>query len=177
MIVNCPICGKLTCIHWPEHWVYRRGETYYCSDQCLDVDMVRDMNLIKQVRMERRKRKMARYKKDGTPAKKPGPAKKEKAPGGEIELYSGPDLVAVVPAEEPEEQKEPKITQPVSYDGMVVREVEGLFGRYRRSDIGGKIYIDLENTEGLETMSLTVEQWRSFREEYAKAARILWVEP
>lgn len=40
---TCPTCGKYTCAHWPEYWPYRRGPTYYCSWQCLDVDQVRDM--------------------------------------------------------------------------------------------------------------------------------------
>ena len=69
-----------------------------------------------------------------------------------------------------------KITQPVSYDGMVIREVEGLFGRYRRSDIGGKIYIDFEPVESMDVLSYTVEQWRTFREEQEKAAAVLGVE-
>lgn len=49
MMINCPVCGKLTVVHWPEHWVYRRGETYYCSDQCMDVDSVRDMKMLNMV--------------------------------------------------------------------------------------------------------------------------------
>ena len=81
MMNVCPICGKYHCIHWPEHWVYRRGETYYCSAMCMDVDIVRDMNILKQVKEDRRKRKeakrMEKMKKDGTPAKKPGPKKKD----------------------------------------------------------------------------------------------------
>lgn len=81
MMSVCPICGKYHCIHWPEHWVYRRGQTYYCSAMCMDVDIVRDMNLLKQVRADRKKRKeakkMEKMKKDGTPAKKPGPKKKD----------------------------------------------------------------------------------------------------
>ena len=43
MMFTCPTCGKYTCAHWPEYWPYRRGPTYYCSWQCLDVDQVRDM--------------------------------------------------------------------------------------------------------------------------------------
>ena len=70
----------------------------------------------------------------------------------------------------------PKITQPVSYDGMVIREVEGLFGRYRRSDISGKIYIDFEPVESLDVLSYTVEQWKTFRQEQEKAAAVLGVE-
>ena len=60
MIVNCPICGKLMCIHWPEHWVYRRGETYYCSDQCLDVSIVRDT---KETNIAKAKRKAKQLEK------------------------------------------------------------------------------------------------------------------
>ena len=71
---------------------------------------------------------------------------------------------------------EPKITQPVSYDGMVIREVEGLFGRYRRSDISGKIYIDFEPAESLDVLSYTVEQWKTFRKEQEKAVAVLGVE-
>jgi len=72
--------------------------------------------------------------------------------------------------------EEPKICQPVVYEDMIVREVEGLFGRYRRSDIGGKVYIDFEPFDTMDVMSFTVEQWRSFREEQVKAAAILGVE-
>lgn len=54
MMINCPVCGKPTVVHWPEHWVYRRGETFYCSDQCMDVDSVRDMKMLNMVLMRRR---------------------------------------------------------------------------------------------------------------------------
>ena len=69
-----------------------------------------------------------------------------------------------------------KITQPVVYDDMTVREVEGLFGRYRRSDVNGSTYIDFEYTECMDVISLTLEQWRSFRKEQERAAAILGVE-
>ena len=79
--------------------------------------------------------------------------------------------------EDEPESEEPKIFQPVNYDGMVVREVEGGFGRYRRSDVGQKIYIDFEPADDcLDTLSYTVEQWRSFRKEHERAAVILGVE-
>ena len=32
MMTTCPICGTRRVITWPEHWVYRRGDTCYCSD-------------------------------------------------------------------------------------------------------------------------------------------------
>ena len=62
------------------------------------------------------------------------------------------------------------------YDNMTVREVEGEFGRYRRSDIRGTTYIDFESTDRLDTISLTVDQWRAFRAETERAAAILGVE-
>ena len=70
----------------------------------------------------------------------------------------------------------PKVTQPVNYDGMTVREVEGLFGRYRRSDVNGATYIDVEIQDGCDTLSYTVDQWRNFRKEHDRAAAILGVE-
>ena len=75
-----------------------------------------------------------------------------------------------------EAPEEPKITQPVVYDGMTVREIEGGFGRYRRSDVHDSTYIDFEYTDGCDTISLTVEQWRGFRKELERAAAILGVE-
>lgn len=57
MMTNCPVCGKLTCIHWPEHWVYRRGSTYYCGEQCLTDDLVRDTKLMNEVKKRRKREK------------------------------------------------------------------------------------------------------------------------
>lgn len=70
----------------------------------------------------------------------------------------------------------PKIRKPVNYDGMTVREVEGDFGRYRRSDVNEKTYIDFEPVEGCDVMSYTIDQWRNFRKEHERAAAILGVE-
>ena len=78
--------------------------------------------------------------------------------------------------ETPETPVLPQVKLPVTYDGMVIREVEGLFGRYRRSDISWKIYIDFEPVESMDVLSYTVEQWRTFREEQEKAAAVLGVE-
>ncbi|MBR3393201.1 MAG: hypothetical protein IKG51_03720 [Firmicutes bacterium] len=57
MMTNCPVCGKLTCIHWPEHLVYRRGSTYYCGEQCLTDDLVRDTKLMNEVKKRRKREK------------------------------------------------------------------------------------------------------------------------
>lgn len=72
--------------------------------------------------------------------------------------------------------QESKITAPVGYDGFTVREVEGDFARYRRSDVSEKIYIDMEIEDGCDTLSYTVEQWRRIRKEFQRAAVILGVE-
>ena len=34
MMFTCPVCGKMKCTYWPEHWVYRRGEDFLCSEDC-----------------------------------------------------------------------------------------------------------------------------------------------
>ena len=72
--------------------------------------------------------------------------------------------------------QEPKITKPVGYDGFTVREVEGSFARYRRSDVSEKTYVDVEIEDGCDTLSYTVEQWRNIRKEFQRAAVILGVE-
>jgi hypothetical protein len=72
--------------------------------------------------------------------------------------------------------KQQKITQPVNYDGMMIREVEGLFGRYRRTDIGSATYIDYESKDGADELSMTVEHWKAFIVEIRNAGRILGVE-
>ena len=114
MMSVCPICGKYHCIHWPEHWVYRRGQTYYCSAMCMDVDIVRDMNLLKQVRADRKKRKeakkMEKMKKDGTPAKKPGPKKKDGIAQVKVDgalRIETPEANKIEIVETPEKPKQP----------------------------------------------------------------------
>lgn len=104
MMSTCPICGRVTCIHWPENWVYRRGNRYYCSEDCLIVEATKDLKLMNEVSRKRRERKnMTRMKKDGTPAKKPGrkPAKtaeekleelQEKMAEDGVELVYDPDI-------------------------------------------------------------------------------------
>ena len=81
-------------------------------------------------------------------------------------------------AETPEAPKMPvqKITKPVVYGGMTVREVEGDYGRYRRSDVSGTTYIDFEFAERLDVMSLPVDSWKAFVRELSGAAKILGVE-
>ena len=78
--------------------------------------------------------------------------------------------------EDVKEPEPPKITQPIVYDGMVVRELEIPFGRIRRSDVAGKTYLDFEPIDGADTLSYTDEQWRAFFMQFNKAAEGLGVE-
>ena len=170
MMVSCPICGKLTCIHWPEHWVYRRGSTYYCSAICMDVDMVRDLNFLKQVRENKKKRNEARkmytkLKKDGTPAKKSGPKKKAEVPepisGGKLEN-------AEIPEEKPERSSFNAIINPLPVIALQSRVIEA--GTYRKI---GKMVLDIG---GSDYLSMTAEGWRELSKEILTALDQLGVE-
>lgn len=35
MIVNCPVCGKMYDVLWPNMWSYKRNNRYLCSWKCL----------------------------------------------------------------------------------------------------------------------------------------------
>lgn len=189
MMFYCPVCGRRRFVHQPQFWPYRFDGEMFCSENCWICDSTRKM-------MERKGFRMARMKKDGTPAKKPGPkagrkpASEKKTEtvikGSPEEVLPKVKLTGPIRIETPEanrvevvetpESAEPKALLPATYDGMVIREVEGLFGRYRYSgDLGRAEYIDFENADGMDTLSLTVDQWKKFREEQVKAALILGV--
>lgn len=228
----CPVCGKKKAIFWPEFWVYRRGETFYCSEDCMRVDETKDMKLIKMIAHVRaRSRKGVQNNMNGkitaeqkaraiemairgesplaylkqigmknpsstwqyikSTLKKTNPKKYAEIPEKPAKVETPEAAPAMVKVDGPlvietpeagkvkivETPENPKqIYNPVKYDGMVIREVEGLFGRYRRSDVGSAVYIDFENAERMDTLSFTAEQWRSFGKEFAKCARILGVE-
>ena len=84
-----------------------------------------------------------------------------------------PDRKRVPMIETPEQ---PKITKPVGYDGFTVRAVEGDFGSYHFQEINGKQWIDYDDKEYANQLSMTVEQWRGFLAEIRKAALVLGVE-
>lgn len=86
-----------------------------------------------------------------------------------------PEANRIQVVETPEKAKAP-ITQPLVFDGMTVREIEGTYGRYRRTDINGSVYVDFEAPDGADILSYTVEQWKKLRVEQANAFRILGVE-
>lgn len=224
----CPVCGKWFLTMWQEHWIHRRGDTFYCCEDCYLIDLKRDLKAMQEARQRRKDEKKVGARKitlemkkkaveiaisGGNPldylksvgCKKPDGywytikadlKKTDPETYAKIPDYRGktrkpaekPATVKVdgalrIETPEPEKVKvetpesaEPKPLLPATYDGMVIREVEGLFGRYRYTDIGSAEYIDYENSEGLDTLSMTVDQWKRFREEQAKAARILGVE-
>lgn len=68
-----------------------------------------------------------------------------------------------------------KITQPIRFSGMTVRAVEGDFGSYRFQEINGKQWIDYDDKEMANQLSMTVEQWKGFLKEIYHAAQILGV--
>ena len=55
---TCPICGKLTVIHWPDMYTYKRGPVYYCSWQCMDISICRDTAMIRHRVLKRRQNKV-----------------------------------------------------------------------------------------------------------------------
>jgi hypothetical protein len=73
------------------------------------------------------------------------------------------------------EAKAQKITAPVNYDGMTVRAVEGNFGSYHFQEINGKQWLDYDDKEYSNQLSMTVDQWRGFLAEIKHAAEILGV--
>ena len=74
------------------------------------------------------------------------------------------------------ETEEPKITKPLNYDGMTVRAVEGDFGSYHFQEINGKQWIDYDDKECANQLSMLVDQWRGFLKEIRHAGEILGVE-
>ena len=220
MIVNCPVCGRVKCIHWPEHWIYRRGSVYYCGEQCMSIDLFRDMQLLNEVNRRKRKEiimtkitleqkkkaveiavsggnpleflrkcgsnapdktwwaiKAALKVKDPDLYEKIPDMRKKAEPAATVKV-DGPIRIQTETPEKVEVEPVgtlPDVTHPVVFDGMTVREIEGNFGRYRRSDVSKEIYIDFEFKDINDTISMTVDQWRLFQKEMERAAAILGV--
>lgn len=180
MIKVCTEYGKSFECLYPDIWVYKRFPHYYCTWKCY----------------RKEHNEMARLKKDGTPAKKPGPKKNstvvdtvpavklsgpiriETPEANQVKVVETPEKIsaAVIKQKVVDVMDQLEIRNPLVYEGMVVREIEGQFGRYRHSAVGDKVYIDFESIDRLDVLSMTVEQWRNFREEQKKAGRILGVE-
>jgi len=59
---TCPICGKYHVVTWPEFYVYRRGPTFYCSENCMFVDATKDLKKMNKAIRKRVNKKMAAKK-------------------------------------------------------------------------------------------------------------------
>ena len=55
---RCAVCGKLIVTMWQEFWPNRRGETFYCGYDCLQVDLARDTKVMNEVKQRRKEKKM-----------------------------------------------------------------------------------------------------------------------
>lgn len=178
MMATCPICGTRRVIYWPEHWVYRRGETYYCSEDCMIVDQTKDMKLIKMiahVRAKKGENSMARYKKDGTPARKPGPKKKTETPE-KITIKADDVVGKIANAETPESVKikqtvQSKFVNPAYIEGFEVVGIKGQFGTYKaNAEVN---YFDFQPFGG--ELCMSPEDWREQLKEIDHAMKILGV--
>ena len=193
MIQNCPMCGKAFDVLWPDQWVFKRNKRFICSWSCLRA-ADNKKGVEKRVKLSERDQKAVDIALEGG---NPVEFLKKESKNASAAWYHvkqkvkevDPETYAKLPArivneKKPEEPKAvtvakveevPKICQPAKYSGMIIRELEGGFGRYRRSDVHGSIYIDFEYTEGADVISLTVEQWRKFLEDLNNAAESLGV--
>jgi hypothetical protein len=59
---TCPICGKYHVVTWPQFYVYRRGTTYYCSENCMIVGETKDLKELNIAIRKRVNKKMAAKK-------------------------------------------------------------------------------------------------------------------
>lgn len=194
---KCPVCHKAFIVPSKSKWAYRKMSQLICSWTCLralEMKKGEDKGMKTKVPDEVKQEAVRVVIAGGNPIETLEPytnnpkamwwAIKAKVKETDPETYAKlPDLRNMrKPAKEEEPVKEtkaeelPKITSPVVYDDMIVREVEGLFGRYRRSDVHNETYIDFELAESMDIMSYTVDQWRKFLDELEKSSKILGVE-
>ena len=166
MMTTCPICGTRRVVFWPEHWVYRRGDTYYCSENCMMVDETKDMKLIKMIAHVRAQKgsraKMARMKKDGTPAKKPGPKKRIEVP--ETCLMIPSDKIEIGPI------SAKAVLKPLDVVAVKSRQFNGLV--YRKE----KEYMKIDFGDPISFEGMRRQDWAAFCEEVMTALDQLGVE-
>lgn len=182
MMAVCPICGKLTCIHWPEHWVFRRGGIYYCGENCLQIQKTRELNILHEaVRKRKEAKEMEKLKKDGTPRMKPGPKKKEKP---EVELTIDSGELAKTDTE-PEEKVAGMAPAPIMIEDIVMKNVingfpaEDVTVTAIRMGSLGEFYfdrkyrtIDWRSGTG-EEVSLMPDEWRRLAEAIPRMMELL----
>ena len=93
-----------------------------------------------------------------------------------VELVYDPGIAEEYRREQAEKkaEKDGKITKPVCFDGLTVREVEGEFGKYRREMEYGKEFIRYEGLDG-GYATMRPWEWAGFMKELKKAAAVLGV--
>lgn len=202
MMFFCSVCGRRRFVHQPQFWPYRFDGDMFCSENCWICDSTKRIMERKGFKMARIKKDGTPAKKPGT---KPNYKKVEKKEPEQLPTVKidGPIVIKTPDGKETkvgtvgdalnnmadaaadffgkcEEmglmKEETKITQPVNYDGFNVRAVEGDYGSYHFQEINGKQWLDYDDKECANEMSMTVEQWRGFLAEIRKAAKILGVE-
>lgn len=78
MMAVCAMCGKRVAVYWPEFYVYRRGERFFCGANCMEVyDVQRIREWIGWI--DDWKKRNA----EGTPRRKRGRPRKDPAPEAE----------------------------------------------------------------------------------------------
>ena len=183
MITHCPECSRLTVIHWPEHWVYRRGDIFYCSYNFYDVALVRDTKTMNDVLRKRRQAKMARMKKDGTPAKKPGP-KKIEIPEGNMTVVAtkAPPQVPTVKVDGPLKIETPEagtitVNDKPPFEQKKAYKVTGI-----RTEQFGEFYFDKKfnsidwRTEEGDEIGMSPQGWKNLAEELPDILHALGVD-
>ena len=194
---KCPVCHKAFIVPSKSKWAYKKMSQLICSWTCLrslELKKGEDKGMKAKVPDEVKQEAIRAAVAGENPIETLEPytrnpkamwwAIKAKVKETDPETYAKlPDLRNMrkpakeeEPVKKPKAEELPKITSPVVYDEMIVREVEGLFGRYRRTDVHDATYIDFELADGMDIMSYTVDQWRKFRDELEKSSKILGVE-
>lgn len=193
---TCPECGKGFFVQYPSMWTYARTEgprrKYFCSWSCM-----REYDKEKGEKKVGGHRKITKdqEKEDKEPEVSLADAMAGMQEAADMFFGACEDMgLKMETPEKPlpvqdlklqpggnyrisvETPEAPKICKPVIYDGMIIREVESLFGRLRRSDVQGSIYLDFEPTDFADVLSYTVDQWRSFFRDLKDCAAILGVE-
>ena len=172
MMNVCPICGRYHCIHWPEHWVYRRGTVYYCSEMCMDVSIVRDTKQMNLAKAKRKAIQMEKLKKDGTPAKKPGPKKKDGIAQVKVD--------GALRIETPEADMIEIVETPENTKRVIKRRGDFEISAIRDAELGEFYYdikynsIDWRAPDGTE-VSIPPRHWKQLHEKLPQILHILGV--
>ena len=158
MINECPECGKVFDVLWPQLWQYKRGTKFICSWSCLRKFDERVANKI-----------LMRTKKDGTPAKKPGPKKKIETP----EQVPVVKVTGPIQIETPEANKVAVVEKPrrKQLEVALLSDVLDDWNlQYRK--FGGKMIVFADGTDPLE---LSRDEWIQLSREILDALEQLGV--